>query len=60
MFKTLGEFGSYEWFDEDGELIAETDDEFYEYYYGDIINLYNEEEIDKLRLSMGIFICYWC
>ncbi len=43
-----GEFGSYEWFNEDGELIAETDDEFYEYYYGDIINLYNEEEIDKL------------
>jgi len=33
---------------EDGELIAETDDEFYEYYYGDVINLYNEEEIDKL------------
>ena len=43
-----GEFGSYEWFDENGELIAETDDEFYEYYYGDVINLYNEEEIDKL------------
>ena len=43
-----GEFGNYEWFDEKGELIAETDDEFYEYYYGDIINLYNEEEIDKL------------
>ena len=43
-----GEFGSYEWYDEDGELIAETDDEFYEYYYGDIINLYNEEEVDKL------------
>ena len=42
------EFGSYEWFDENGQLIAETDDEFYEYYYGDIINLYNEEEIDKL------------
>jgi len=43
-----GEFGNYEWFDETGELIAETDDEFYEYYYGDVINLYNEEEIDKL------------
>ena len=42
------EFGDYEWFDETGELIAETDDEFYEYYYGDIINLYNEEEVDKL------------
>jgi len=43
-----GEPGNYEWFDENGELIAESDDEFYEYYYGDVINLYNEEEIDKL------------
>ena len=43
-----GEFGSYEWFDENGELIAESDDEFYEYYYGDIINLYNEEEVNAL------------
>jgi len=43
-----GEFGSYEWYNEDGELIAETDDEFYEYYYGDIINLYNEEEVNAL------------
>ena len=43
-----GEFGNYEWFDENGELIAETDDEFYEYYYGDIINLYNEEEVNAL------------
>ena len=43
-----GEPGDYNWFDENGDLIAETDNEFYEYYYGDIINLYNEEEIDKL------------
>jgi len=41
-----GEYGNYEWFDENNELIAETDGEFYEYYYGDIINLYNEEIID--------------
>ena len=43
-----GEFGGYEWFDENGELIAETDDEFYEYYYGDLITLYNEEQVDAL------------
>ena len=43
-----GEPGDYEWFDEDNQLIAESDGEFYEYYYGDVINLYNEEEIDKL------------
>jgi len=43
-----GEPGDYEWFDENNQLIAESDGEFYEYYYGDVINLYNEEEVDKL------------
>jgi len=43
-----GEPGDYQWFDEAGEIIADTDDEFYEYYYGDIINLYNEEEVNGL------------
>ena len=40
--------GDYNWFDDSGELVAETDSEFYEYYYGDLITLYNEEEVDKL------------
>jgi hypothetical protein len=40
--------GNYEWYDDSGTLVAETDDEFYEYYYGDLITLYNEEEVDKL------------
>ena len=40
-------FGDYNWY-QDGELVAETDNEFYEYYYGDVINLYNEEIIDGL------------
>ena len=39
-------YGNYNWYDENGNLIAETDGEFYEYYYGDVINLYNEEIID--------------
>ena len=43
-----GEDGDYNWYDDSGELVAESDDEFYEYYYGDLITLYNEEEIDKL------------
>jgi hypothetical protein len=43
-----GEYGDYEWFDDSGTLVAETDSEFYEYYYGDLITLYNEEEVDKL------------
>ena len=38
----------YNWYDENGDLVAETDGEFYEYYYGDLIHQYNEEEVDKL------------
>ena len=38
----------FNWYDDSGELVAETDGEFYEYYYGDLITLYNEEEVDKL------------
>ena len=38
----------YIWYDEDGNVVAETDNEFYEYYYGDLITLYNEEETDKI------------
>ena len=43
-----GEYGDYEWIDENGNVVAGTDGEFYEYYYGDVINLYNEEIIDGL------------
>ena len=43
-----GGIGDYNWYDDSGALIAETDDEFYEYYYGDLITLYNEEEVNKL------------
>ena len=42
-----GEPGDYNWY-QDGNLIAESDNEFYEYYYGDVINLYNEEIVDGL------------
>jgi hypothetical protein len=43
-----GEFGDYNWYDENGNLVSETDDEFYEYYYGDLITEYNDDEIEKL------------
>ncbi len=45
-FQDPGEYGDYEWIDENGDLVAETDNEFYEYYYGDVINQYNDEIID--------------
>ena len=47
-----GEYGNYNWY-ENGELVAESDDEFYEYYYGDVINLYNEEIIDGLGYQLA-------
>jgi len=47
-YETEDGFGDYQWYDDDGNLVAETDGEFYEYYYGDLITLYNEEEVDKL------------
>ena len=40
--------GNYNWYDDSGTLVAETDDEFYEYYYGNLITLYNEEQVDAL------------
>ena len=58
-----GEPGNYNWFDDSGVLVAETDDEFYEYYYGDLITLYNEEEVDKLgyqwEVSLVLGIDYY-
>ena len=38
----------YQWTNEDGEIIAETDGEFYEYVYGDLIRQYNDEETEKI------------
>ena len=38
----------YQWTNEDGEVVSETDDEFYEYYYGDLITQYNDEETEKI------------
>jgi len=40
--------GAYYWYDETGEIIAESDSEFYEYYYGDLIAIYNDDEVVKL------------
>ena len=38
----------FSWFDEDGNVVASTDDEFYEYVYGDLIHRYNEDEVDRI------------
>ena len=43
-----GEPGDYNWLDENGNIVAESDEEFYEYYYGDLITQYNDEEVEKL------------
>ena len=41
-------FFDYLWYGPDGEIIAGTDGEFYEYIYGDLIHTYNEEVVDAL------------
>jgi len=41
-------FSDYIWTGPDGDIVAETDGEFYEYIYGDLIYLYNEEVVDAL------------
>ena len=38
----------YLWYGPDGTIVAETDGEFYEYIYGDLIYQYNEEVVDAL------------
>lgn len=40
--------GDYYWYNEQDELIAESDEEFYEYHYGDLIHVYNEDYISSL------------
>ena len=41
-------FNDYQWTGPDGNIVAETDGEFYEYIYGDLIYQYNEEVVDAL------------
>jgi len=38
----------FNWFDEDGNVVAESDEFFYENIYGDLIYQFNENEIDKM------------
>jgi len=53
-------FFDYLWYGPDGDIVAETDGEFYEYIYGDLIHQYNEEVVDALgyqwesSLALGI------
>jgi len=42
------DWADYNWYDEENALVAETDHEFYEYYYGDLIQQYNEDEVNKI------------
>ena len=41
-------FNDYIWTGPDGNIVAETDGEFYEYIYGDLIYQYNEEVVEAL------------
>ena len=60
LYEVEPEFFDYLWYGPDGNIVAETDGEFYEYIYGDLIYLYNEQVIDALgyqwesSLALGI------
>jgi len=41
-------FSDYQWTGPEGNIIADSDGEFYEYIYGDLIYQYNEEVVDAL------------
>ena len=42
------DWSDFNWYTEGGGLVASTDGEFYEYYYGDLIHQYNEDEVDRI------------
>ena len=44
----------WKWYNPEGYLIAETDDEFYKYYFGDVVALHNETVLDSLGMQKEI------
>ena len=42
------EMSDFNWYDDNDNLVASTDGEFYEYYYGDLIHQYNEDEVNRI------------
>jgi len=41
----------WKWYNPDGQLICNTDDEFYKYYFGDVVAQYNEDVLDSLGMQ---------
>ena len=54
--------GDWHWFKED-ELIATSNDEFYNHYFGNAVASYNDEELDKLgmvtEVSLVLGVAYY-
>jgi hypothetical protein len=57
------DWSDFNWYNEDDEVVAETDGEFYEYVYGDLIHQYNEDETAKIgwqyEVSAAIGVDYY-
>jgi hypothetical protein len=53
----------YIWYGPDGNIVADTDEEFYEYVYGDLIHQYNESVVNALgyqwESSLAIGVDYY-
>jgi len=41
----------WKWYNPEGYLMANTDDEFYKYYFGDVVAQYNEDVLDSLGMQ---------
>tara|TARA_B100000519_G_C14261030_1_gene448063 strand:+ start:20214 stop:21266 length:1053 start_codon:yes stop_codon:yes gene_type:complete len=48
------EISDYYWFNSDGDTIANSNTEFMQYHYSDIVNTYNNNEINKLGIQHTI------
>ena len=53
----------YKWYNEEGELVANTDDQFYKQVYGELVKQYNEEYAKELgyqnELSLSVGADYY-
>ena len=43
------DYWNWNWYDEEGEIVAYTDHEFYNYHFGDVVNEYRAEELGQLE-----------
>lgn len=51
---SISDFGDYYWYDENGNVIAESDQEFMKYHFGRAIDEYNKRRLDELGMQQEL------